>query len=357
MIKKPSIFVISAIFFIIIIEIFFQIRPLSLDFYNADGWWKENWLKDRTKYSSEYVYYSIDKFHPALGWTLKQNLDIIDALGNRVTSNSKGIRGKKEFDIEKGEATRVLTLGDSFAFGQCVADDETFSSYLEQLDRGIEAINMGNHAYGTDQQLLKLKNEGMQYEPDIIILGFVNENLERNRLKFRDFAKPKFLLKDGELILQDSHIKSPEEYKKDIPLHTINYVNVLITRFRDTFFKEAVDKHEYSLSKRLLEELISVANSTNAQMVLLYLPDQSEILEKTISPHVIYKQLCDRTDIICVDPSSRMLALVEKVEQPSKFFNCHYSKEIHQAIAAELYDKLKGTLPNSRSVLGISPPG
>jgi hypothetical protein len=346
--KKFLLAIFSAVITLVLLEAYFQLKPLSLNFYNADGWWKENWLKQQDQSTSERVSFAIDSYDEKLGWRLTSNLDLVDRLGNRLTSNSKGVRGKTEF-TPSTDAVRVVTLGDSFTFGQCVADDETYSSYLEQIDDRLEVVNLGVHGYGSDQQLLKLQLEGTQYEPKIIIVGFVNENLERNRLKFRDFAKPKFILKDGTLKLQESHIKSPEELKRDIHLHTLNYLNILVTKVRDTFFRKSVEKYENALAMNVLEEMISTASSINAQMVLLYLPDQSEILENRINPHIVYQQLCERTDIICIDPSSRILTQAQKTDQPSQLFAAcqHYAKEVYKIIATSLYEQLKGYLPNS----------
>jgi len=346
--KKFLLATLSVVITLALLEAYFQFRPLSLTFYNADGWWKENWLKQQDQSTSERVSFAIDSYDEKLGWRLSINLDLVDRLGNRVTSNSKGVRGNKEFS-DTTDAIRVVTLGDSFTFGQCVADDETYSSYLEQMDDKLEVVNLGVHGYGTDQQLLKLQLEGVQYQPNIVVVGVVNENLTRNRLTFRDFAKPRFILEDGEPILQDSHIKSPEELKQEIHLHTLNYLNILVTKVRDTFFRKSVEEYENALAMNILEEMISTAKSINAQMVLLYLPDQSEILENRINPHIVYQQLCDRTDAICVDPSARLLALAEKTDQPSQLFAAcqHYAKEVYREIATSLYNELKVLLYNS----------
>jgi hypothetical protein len=44
-----------------------------------------------------------------------------------------------------------------------------------------EVINMGVHGYGHDQMLILFGEEGVKYEPDIVILGF---------LRFIPFSAP-----------------------------------------------------------------------------------------------------------------------------------------------------------------------
>ena len=51
-----------------------------------------------------------------------------------------------------------------------------------------EIINMGVHGYGHDQMLIFLKEEGIKYKPDIVLLGFLHMDMFRNMLDFRDFS-------------------------------------------------------------------------------------------------------------------------------------------------------------------------
>lgn len=74
-----------------------------------------------------------------------------------------------------------------------------------------EVINLGVHGYGHDQMLILLKEEGVKYEPDIVILGFMPIDMSRNLLKFRDFAKPRFILKGGKLKFTGSPVPRPED--------------------------------------------------------------------------------------------------------------------------------------------------
>ena len=102
-------------------------------------------------------------------------------------------------------------LGDSFTFGEDVGDDETYSHHLEQLLPGTEVINLGVHGYGHDQMLIYLREEGVRYRPDVVILGFLTGDMERNVLSFRDYAKPRFVLDGGKLALRNSPVPPPAE--------------------------------------------------------------------------------------------------------------------------------------------------
>lgn len=92
--------------------------------------------------------------------------------------NSLGLRDR-EYSIEKPANTfRILMLGDSFTEGDGVLSQETFSKQLEQRLQGLsaswryEVINAGVGSYSSLLEYLYLKTQGLQLEPDLVILNF-----------------------------------------------------------------------------------------------------------------------------------------------------------------------------------------
>jgi hypothetical protein len=152
----------------------------------------------------------LDRYSPQLGWELKPNVRSED-----LTSNSMGLRGRREYDLEQPlDSRRILCVGDSFIFGQNLTDEQTMPTQLETiLDRhgNWEVLNLGVHGYGTDQQWLRLEGLGFQYSADVVVLGFFEENIRRNVLSFRDYAKPYFELENAKLVIRNSPVPSPEE--------------------------------------------------------------------------------------------------------------------------------------------------
>src|SRR4029079_11161943 len=109
------------------------------------------WLQHREEYRSRGTEYVIDKFDPLLGWTLRENLRDVAVSEFKVSSNSQGVRGVREYAIP-GPASRVLMIGDSYTFGEGVNDAEAFGAMLERLSHR-EVVNLAIHGYGTDQQV------------------------------------------------------------------------------------------------------------------------------------------------------------------------------------------------------------
>lgn len=88
-----------------------------------------------------------------------------------IVINSKGLRDR-EHSYEKSKGLfRIVVVGDSFVFGSGgVEASDRFTDILEKSTRNVEVINMGVPAYGTDQEYLYLKREGLKYHPDLVIL-------------------------------------------------------------------------------------------------------------------------------------------------------------------------------------------
>jgi lysophospholipase L1-like esterase len=104
--------------------------------------------------------------------------------GTWVTTNSRGLR-ERELPLAKPAGTRrILFLGDSVTFGPGVRDDEPYARLLEadlKADGAgqVETINAGVVGYNTIQELGRLDEAGLAYQPDTVVLTFlVNDLLE-----------------------------------------------------------------------------------------------------------------------------------------------------------------------------------
>jgi hypothetical protein len=85
-----------------------------------------------------------------------------------------------EHEVEKPTGvTRIVILGDSFAFGQGVADEEIFARVLARMvGPQVEVINMAKGGWGTVNQFMAFQREGLAYEPDVVIVAAVTNDPE-----------------------------------------------------------------------------------------------------------------------------------------------------------------------------------
>ena len=67
-----------------------------------------------------------------LGWVNVPRLEAT-TFGKTLKINSKGLRNTREYDYEKPPGTkRIMVLGDSFAWGYGVSNDDMFTNVLEK---------------------------------------------------------------------------------------------------------------------------------------------------------------------------------------------------------------------------------
>ena len=103
----------------------------------------------------------------------------------KFVTNNKGFRNTKDFSYAKPANTvRVLSLGDSLTQGWEVRQDFTFSAALERFlthhAKNAEVINAGVSGFSTAEELVFLENEGLKYNPDVVVLGFFANDFEDN---------------------------------------------------------------------------------------------------------------------------------------------------------------------------------
>jgi hypothetical protein len=99
--------------------------------------------------------------------------------------NSLGYRGD-EFAAGKGEAIRILAVGDEATLGWGVNDDESYPAQLQTFltarfpAKRWQVINAGLAAGDApDTYYLYLKRDGLALEPDLILVGlFVRDDLD-----------------------------------------------------------------------------------------------------------------------------------------------------------------------------------
>ena len=103
------------------------------------------------------------------------------------STNSIGFRDREHTIKKSSNVFRIVVLGDSYTQALQVPLEQSFPYLLEQklnsnttVQKEIEVINLGLDSSGTGQQYLILKHIGLEYKPDLVILGFLTGNDVRN---------------------------------------------------------------------------------------------------------------------------------------------------------------------------------
>jgi lysophospholipase L1-like esterase len=207
--------------------------------------------------------------------------------------NSKGFRSDKDHSYSKPDGLiRILTIGDSFTLGYEVNQNETYSviveKYLKQQGINVEVINAGVSGFSTAEELVFFKEEGIKYNPDILILGFYENDLDDNlRADLYRVVNNKLVLNKTEYlpaIKARNFLNSFFIYRwlsEHSYLH--NYLNSSATAFIKNRIQRKnennlvklsnnLSNHKELLAVKLVKEIGSIAKLNNIYFVLLDIP-------------------------------------------------------------------------------------
>jgi len=288
-----------------------------------------------------WAFEGIGRYHPTYGYTLESNLRdaphaTSGAMGPHamVSSNTRGMRGVREYTTDKPEGTiRVVAIGDSFTFGEEVADADTYPARLETLlDRG-EVLNLGMFAFGLDQIYLRLRDEGVTYDPDYVVLGYVAADLFRTHQWFFLAPKPQLVLADGVLGVRDVPVPEPRRFRRG--LRTFHYARFLNDRRESRGGRSGDD-----LNRAILSAIVTEGHNAGAEVVFVYLPTRTECLVRQGAPRPgnDFGDACSSLGIPCLDPTARLQAFLADAGDADAHFmpSGHYGPSLNQQIAEEI---------------------
>ena len=133
----------------------------------------------KNTYGSKYGYYRTDNL---LGTEVKSNVSVI-VNEKEISTLSNGLRKTIPNNYE---SEKVLTIGDSFAFGGQVSDSETWQSCLNKNIKEYNFLNAGVGGYGTGQAILRAKKLYPKINPKyLLVQTLVGHNFARDQLKRR----------------------------------------------------------------------------------------------------------------------------------------------------------------------------
>ncbi len=122
--------------------------------------------------------------NPALPYELKPEFS--RKLHTGFTSvNAHGMRDRERTLHKPADTRRILLLGDSVAEGIRVHSDEaTVARKLENLIPGdtTEVLNLAVTGYNTLAEIELLRDKGLPFDPDIVVLLFVRNDFENASL-------------------------------------------------------------------------------------------------------------------------------------------------------------------------------
>ncbi len=148
---------------------------------------------------------------PVSGWKPLANLDVTRVNNDgqlwKIRTNQNGFRTIPNWAT--AATRRILILGDSFAFGEGVNQQDRFDSIIAHKEPTWSIMNLGVMAYGTDQEFIVGQPffSDLQSGDIVILLTYFNDYIDILRTHFAGRAKPWFQIhQDGTVQLHAPEI-------------------------------------------------------------------------------------------------------------------------------------------------------
>lgn len=149
------------------------------------------------------------RYDPVLGWannpgakgTFKRS-----EFAYPLRINSDGLRGPEVSSKKDSSIRRIAVLGDSFAWGLGVHEEDSFVIRIQNQLHNTEILNFGVSGYSPLNYLL-LQDRVMSFDPDVVIIAFClgNDFTDNVFKKKNGYYKPFARLDEGGKLVIDGY--------------------------------------------------------------------------------------------------------------------------------------------------------
>jgi len=215
---------------------------------------------------------------------------------NNFHLNSRGFKDV-EFNTQKAaDITRILGIGDSFAFGTVPYEYNYLTlveEYLKQSGHNVELINMGIPGIGPLHYLSLLALEGLVLKPDRVLLSFsigtdFEEDRQRKLLSYSYVASLiKYVLDrwrkfDGQIVHPGN-----SAYDDNAPALTDDaYFELQLRRSNFLFADNRAFEGVFTATLSYISEIKRLCDSHNIGLTIVLIPTEVQV-RKSLQTQVI----------------------------------------------------------------------
>lgn len=262
----------------------------------------------------------------------------VNHIGVPVKINASGFRGPWVAEEKPQGVRRIVGIGDSVMYGWGVEEHDAYLEILKGKLNGQEdnllweIINTAVPGYNTVMEVKVLEDKGLRYQPDIVILGFV-EN---------DFALPRFVRQPVDYLALDrsfilDRIRPQQSNTKTLTDTHSELQRGFAMRHIDMETVPAAYRHMVGLKSVLssLANLKALSDEHRFEVILLafrHFPKELRAAAKSHGFHLLNASTLWKKHMEATDPKNQTADFQLNENDP------HPSAAAHQAIAAGLYN-------------------
>lgn len=306
---------------------------------------------------------SIYVFNPVLGWKFKPNKTffIKDRQGESTFHFSTNSDGFRSSTLTNGKQ-KLMFIGDSFTFSWGENKENAYY-YLIGKKLNASISNYGVLSYGTDQELLTLKNYIKKEHPDKVILTmYIGNDFDDNYVIAKEgqcVRKTFFTLNGSQLIHNTENIKNCKDdlIKSIYAFSSINskffkLATTLLIKLYANFqekpnYSEKAEIEKIQLTSAILKEIKKVAMENNAQLYIFSVASEEYVLEQKsdlVTRQVNYiaalKSLSVQENFSFFDCSDLLKEQTKKGLNMYRKFDIHLSKQGNSVLSDCIYSSL-----------------
>ena len=269
--------------------------------------------------------------------------------------NSFGFRDVEHTLHKDKNVFRILGLGDSFTYGVGAELEQTYLFSLETLlnDRSsihpkVEIIKAGIPRYYPETQRILLQHYGKNYEPDLIIVGFVPNDvidthygldavvLDRSGYLKTKVANDMGLF--GHVLYNNSHLLR-------IVLRRITayrMAQIYDPKWEEVFVDNGHHEDDWISIENEYSYMVEIASSIGANVIIVHIPGKGPWNEEHYYPSKRLASWAKANNVGFIDVLPTMV--VESSKQDLYYgVDGHANPSGHAIIAQQIYDYLVTT--------------
>lgn len=226
--------------------------------------------------------------HPTLPFTMLPNYSGKTILGHAININGQGFRDTEHSLVKEPGVVRIISLGDSIAFGYGVEGRDSYPEVIERLlnarfpQRRHEVFNYGISGFNLADYYNLFEETGLQYQPDLIVVGLSSSDY--THVQYREVIRDGVGMRPGSFWTT----YNVPAFVLRLLRHSALYLTVgnalkRLSAARNAPAVARVDPQEVIKTKALVSEYLSkfnaLARRRNIPIVYAFFPKQTEVLD------------------------------------------------------------------------------